>query len=316
MKGNLLRTFLSCVVAVLAGCSREAVPVDVGNASAGKLVVYTTFYPTQYFTERIGGDLVEVVCPVPEDEDAIFWMPDDATIQKYQAADLIVLNGAGFAKWVEKAVLPMHRVVDTAKPFASEFIRYETATVHRHGSSGEHAHEGLDGHTWLDPLNALVQAGEIRKALLARLPGSEQEIEMRYAELEEDLLSLDRGLRAYAQTYDNQPFFASHPAYNYIARRYGWNVINLDLDPEEMPSDAAIAAMKARMQEHPIQYLVWESFPDAAIDTRLRDELGVVSLEFSPSELLSSDDLAQGEDYLSVMRRNLENILPIFVSEE
>lgn len=316
MKGNLLRTFLVCVVAVLGGCSREAVHVDVENASAGKLVVYTTFYPTRYFVDRIGGDLVEVICPVPEDEDAIFWMPDDATIQKYQAADLIVLNGAGFAKWVEKVVLPMSRVVDTAKPLSSEFIRYETATVHRHGSSGEHAHEGLDGHTWLDPLNAIVQAGEIKKALLARLPGNEQEIAMRYAALEEDLLSLDRVLRTYAQAYDKQPFFASHPAYNYIARRYGWNVINLDLDSEEMPSDEAIAEMKAKMAEHQIRYLVWESFPDAAIDGRLRDELGIVSLEFSPCELFPSDDLAQGEDYLSVMQRNLVNIARIFVLEE
>ena len=56
------------------------------NTQAKVPVVYTTFYPTAYFTQRIAKDYAKVVCPVPEDEDAIFWeaykYPD--IIQKYQ----------------------------------------------------------------------------------------------------------------------------------------------------------------------------------------------------------------------------------------
>jgi zinc transport system substrate-binding protein len=311
---NGLRIMLVSVVAVLAGCSRDGEKPAVKTGQAGKLLVYTTFYPTKYFTERIGGDLVDVICPVPEDEDPIFWIPDDATIQRYQQADLIILNGASFEKWVETVVLPISRIVDTAKPLAAEFVHYESATVHSHGSSGEHTHEGIDGHTWLDPLNAIVQAGEIKDALIRRLPDRADEITARYRALEADLLSLDRALRAYALAYDKKPFLASHPAYNYIARRYGWNVINLDLDPEEMPSDESFAEIKAKMAEHQIKYLVWESFPAAAIDTRLREELGLQNIEFSPCELISGAALEGGEDYLSVMRKNLENIAPIFRS--
>ena len=36
---------------------------------------------------------MEVVCPVPEDEDAIFWNPDADMLAEYQAADLIVVDG-------------------------------------------------------------------------------------------------------------------------------------------------------------------------------------------------------------------------------
>ncbi len=301
---------------VLAGCARDDQAVPAETQQAGPLTVYTTFYPTQYFTVRIGGDLVNVVCPVPADEDAIFWMPPDEIIQQYQQADLIVVNGAGFAKWVDKVVLPQSRVVDTAKSFSDTFIHYEKATVHSHGMAGEHAHEGLDGHTWVDPVNAIAQAKAIKDALVARLPGHQKQIEQGFTALEADLQNLDQTLRAYAEGYDQKPFFASHPAYNYIARRYDWKIINLDLDPEEMPSDEAIADMKQNVTDHGVKYLVWEGTPTDEIATRMEDEVGVINIVFSPCELITSEELADGDDYLRVMQTNLKNIAPIFVAKE
>jgi zinc transport system substrate-binding protein len=297
----------------LCGCSHEVPPAA---ADADELVVCTTFYPTQYFAERIGGELVQVICPVPEDEDAIFWMPDDETIQQYQQADLIVLNGAGFAKWVEKVSLPQSRVIDTAASFEDEFIHYENATVHRHGMAGDHAHEGLDGHTWVDPVHAMAQAKAVKEALVARLPESQTEIEQGYAGLIADLQSLDETLRAYAEKYDGKPFFASHPAYNYIAQRYGWNVINLDLDPGEMPSEENFATMQKQVAAHGIQYLLWEGQPTEEIAARIQTELGIRNIVFSPCELISKSDQENGVDYIQVMTKNLDNIAPIFMSAE
>ena len=78
--------------------------------SAGSaLKVYTVNYPLAYFAERIGGDYVEVIFPAPPDIDPAFWTPDGATIGGYQNADLIILNGAGYAKWTEKVSLPVLR---------------------------------------------------------------------------------------------------------------------------------------------------------------------------------------------------------------
>ena len=278
----------------------------------GKPVVYTTFYPTQYFAERIGGDLIDVVCPVPEDEDAIFWMPDATAIQAYQKADLIILNGAGFAKWVQKVSLPEIRVVNTATPFEETFISFEHGTVHSHGKGGEHAHEGLDGHTWIDPVNARIQANELKNALTARSPEHEDVFEKGFAALAKDLDALDEKLKAYQAAYKNQPLLASHPAYNYIARRYGWNIENLDLDPEAMPSDEAFEGFKELLKSHPAKHLIWETYPTKAIAERMLNELGLISIEFSPCELLSEDAQNSGTDYMSVMQSNLANISVVF----
>jgi zinc transport system substrate-binding protein len=78
-----------------------------------RLTVYVVNYPLQYFAERIAGEHATVVFPAPSEVDPAFWLPDPHTIAAYQRADLILLNGATYEKWLTKATLPYARRVDT-----------------------------------------------------------------------------------------------------------------------------------------------------------------------------------------------------------
>ena len=71
--------------------------------AAAKIVVYTVNYPLAYFAERIGGGGVTVEFPAPEEIDPAFWKPAPEIIAAYQTADVILLNGAGFARWIGQA---------------------------------------------------------------------------------------------------------------------------------------------------------------------------------------------------------------------
>ncbi|MBT7067138.1 MAG: zinc ABC transporter solute-binding protein, partial [Verrucomicrobia bacterium] len=192
------------------------------------------------------------------------------------------------------------------------FISFEHGTVHSHGKAGEHAHEGLDGHTWIDPVNARIQANELKNALTERIPEHEAVFEKGFAALAKELDALNETLKGYQAAYKNQPLLASHPAYNYIARRYEWNIKNLDLDPEAMPSDETFQGIKEMLKHHPAKHLIWEAYPTQAIADRMQKELGLISIEFSPCELLSEDAQNSGTDYMRVMQRNLENISVVF----
>ncbi len=288
----------------IAGCNRQATPTN--ETANGKPVVVTTFYPTQYFCERIGGDLLEVVCPVPADEDAIYWKPDAEAIQVYQNADVIVLNGAGFAKWVSKVSLPENRIINSAKPLEDELITFRHVAMHSHGPGGEHAHEGIDGHTWVDPVNAKHQATEIKQALVKKYPQHKAAFEQGFTALAKDLDALDAKLKELS--FGKQPLLASHPAFNYLARRYDWNIKSLDLDPEKMPSDRVIQGIQEILTNHTAKYVLWEAAPTNEIADRLEEELGLTSIEFSPCELLAEQDIQEGLDYLKVMQQNLENL--------
>jgi zinc transport system substrate-binding protein len=255
---------------LLAACGDE--PRVAAPERVGPPVVYTSFYPLQYFAERIAGDLAEVVCPLPPDADPIWWQPNAEQIRNFQEADLILLNGASFEKWALSVSLPDNRVVRTATGVQDQWIEFEQATAHKHGPKGdEHSHEGVDGHTWLDPLLATAQAAAIRDALIRLLPNNRERLEANFKALADDLGSLDRAFQALPTK--GKTLIATHPAWNYPARRYGWNLVN----------DASATG----------DVRLWEGAPETS---------GVGEVTFSPCEQKGDSD------YLATMRANLERL--------
>ncbi len=267
--------------------------------------IRTTFYPTTYITKRIAGDLANITCLLPPDEDPITWMPNSATIAAYQQADLVIVNGADFEKWVAKVSLPPSRMVNTAAPLADSFVRFKTAISHSHGPSGQHDHTGIDGHTWLDPQNAKLQAAEIRNALVKLLPDHTDKLNANYDALIADLDAMDASFTQLAAQLKGRALLASHPAYNYLARRYEWNITNLDLDPEAELSDETIANIRKQIEQMPRRpkVMLWEQQPIAAVIGRLENDLGLASVVFSPCEQAPD----QG-DYLSAMHDNVKRL--------
>ncbi len=276
-------------------------------------VIYTTTYPMKYFAERIGRGKVRVHCPVPANPEAFLRTISPEIIKSYQEADLIVMNGAGYENWIEVVCLPESRIVNTARPFENEFLELETVT-HTHGEGGLHTHRGTDGHTWLDPVYAGIQAEEIRKAMVRHFPAHAAEFEEGFASLARDLAELDRAFADLSKQYDGCPILASHPSYNYLARRYDWNVVTLGtgLSGTEMPDDRALAEIVRVLRLRPARYILWETAPAKAVAERIEEALGLRSVEFSSCRELSEEDQRDGLDYLGVMRRNAVNITKVF----
>lgn len=297
-----MRAFALLWLAAIVGC-RQVPPTD-SPPPAERLRVYTTFFPTSDFARRLGGELVEVTLPLPTDADPIFWIPDSAALAGYQRADLVVLNGAGFEKWVDKVSLPLSRVVSTARGFEEEWLRYEDAVEHVHGPTGRHSHAGLDGHTWLDPTLAKRQARAIADALVARRPDGRAGIEARYAKLAAELDGLDARWRRIATAIGDRPLLASHPAYHYAARRYGLDVHSLDLDPQTPLTDAQWVELETGRATRPATLMLWEAVPLATTRAALKSRLGVESVVFTPAE----QPPVPPAGFVAVMTANLDRL--------
>jgi zinc transport system substrate-binding protein len=306
---------LAAVSVFLVSCNKKEPP------SAGKTgraedvpVIYTTTYPTQYFAERIGRGKVLVSCPVPGDQAALLRTINADVIRAYQNADLVVINGAGYENWIEMVFLAKSRIVDTSKPFEKDFIVVENTVTHSHGPAGAHSHGGIDGHTWLDPAYAEAQAEEIKKAMVKHFPAHAAEFEEGFSSLAGDLEELDRLLADLSKQYDGQPVLASHPSYNYLARRYKWNVVNLglDLNPSEMPDDSILAEIKRVLKTSPARYILWETCPRDETARRLEGKLGLKSVVFSPCKELGEEDRRRDQHYVEIMKKNVANIREVF----
>jgi len=95
-------------------------------------------------------------------------MPGTETVAAYQTADLILLNGAGYAKWTSRVGLPRSRLVDTSRRFKGEYVR--EADGISHGRGGKHAHGGVAFTTWLDFNQAAQQVEAIAQAQSVSAP--------------------------------------------------------------------------------------------------------------------------------------------------
>ncbi len=133
---------------------RRAAPRRQQPSSGAKPRVAVVNYPLWYFTKRIAGDRVEIIFPVPREEDPAFWRPDANAIRQYQQADLILLNGADYAKWRLTSVLPLAKQIVTSASFADRYMTNGEVITHSHGTEGMHSHGLLDFNTWMDPQQA------------------------------------------------------------------------------------------------------------------------------------------------------------------
>lgn len=274
----------------------------------GKPMVYVVNYPLQYFAQRIGGERIEVAFPAPADEDPAYWQPDEQAAGGYQNADLILLNGASYAAWTDRVSLPRLRVVNTSRGLADQYIQIEDQIVHRHGPEGEHAHKGFAFTTWLDPRLALQQAEAVHAALAQRWPEHAAEFAAGWDALRADWQALDDELTAVHAGYHGEPLLASHPVYQYLARRCGWNLHSVHWEPEEMPADDEWQQLQKTLEEHPAKWMIWEAEPIPEIRERLAAS-GVGCAVFEPC-----GNVPESGDLLLVMRENIERLRPVWAA--
>jgi zinc transport system substrate-binding protein len=274
--------------------------------AAERLSVYTVNYPLAYFAERIGGDHVEVTFPAPSDVDPAYWMPDKATIADYQQADLVFLNGANYAKWVDKVSLPQSRTVDTSRKFKDRYIYASDLTTHSHGATGSHAHESLAFTTWLDLSLAKLQAESIYKALARKHPSVEGEFKRNFQGLSEDLENLHSQIREITAKDPGRALLGSHPVYDYLSSGYGLNLRSVHWEPDEVPTVSHWNDLNHILEEHKAQYMLWEGEPLSGSVGAL-DERGIVSVVFSPC-----GNKPDRGDFLSATQKNISSLRKVF----
>lgn len=254
-------------------------------------LIVTSSYPlydlTRALTRRIEG--AEVRLATPPGEDPAAWAPSDEALALYQRADLVVLNGASFEAWEPLVSLPPSRTLHTAQGFEARWLRYEEQATHSHGPQGAHSHEGVDGHTWLDPLLAVEQAEAICAALERARPEFASRAREDLARLTGELRALHAEWESLAPALRQRRLIAAHPAYNYLKRRYALPILSLDLDPDEPLSAAQRGAVEAALRGAEGEALLWwESAPSAAALEGLKGmplrHVVVSPVESAPSE--------------------------------
>lgn len=270
-------------------------------AAQDRPTIFAVNYALSYFAERLGGSEVEVVFPVPDGIDPAFWRPDASEISRMQAADLIVLNGAGFAGWTTQVSLPRSRLVDTSRGFRDRYIATQSVT-HSHGNDGAHSHTAIAAFTWLDQELAVLQAQAIAAAMASRGLLDPDLIYQRLTGLSEDLMALDALAQTLRTDAEGVALVATHPRYQYLARAYDLDIRSLEWEAGAAPDNDQLEELAALHAETDARLLLWEAPPPEAARADVT-ALGLVDVVF-PTLAMTPPEA----DYISVLTEALETL--------
>jgi len=263
------------------------------------LNIYTVNYPVKFFAESIAGNYAKVTLPMPTDIDPAFWSPKAEDIAAIQTADLVLLNGANYAKWLPKVSLSLFKLVNTSSEYRDSFISLEADVKHNHGVGGEHSHTGIAFTTWLDFSLAEKQAKAIFKVLSRKKPNLNAKFVQNFIPLQKALLDIDTELTQIGKELAGVPLVGSHPVYQYLKQRYQLNLKSVHWEPEETPTEEQWQGLKQILESHPSKWMLWEGRPADETVAKL-EALGIKSIVFSPIA-----NTPETGDFLSLMQENI-----------
>lgn len=293
--------FIILIGLSFTSCNFEQKKKNTEKITPVKLKVFAVNYPLFYFAERIGGENVELLYPIPPNVDPAYWTPSSA-LEEIQNADLILDNGADYAKWMEKVSLPPSKVINTTESFTDQYIKITEGTTHSHGGSGEHVHYGYAFTTWLDFEIANGQAKAVLEAFIKKQPENMEIFKVNYKMLSSDLLTLANEMNTISEDFQGKSVFTSHPVYQYLGRAYKMNLISEHWEPGANPSKDQWHEFTHKFEKNPAKLMLWEGTPTDETKSKL-SEIEVESVIFSPC----ANTPATG-DFLTVMNQNIANL--------
>ena len=143
-------------------------------------------------------------------------------------------------------------------------------------------------------------------AMGRKRPGLRDIFQNNYRMLAADLKRLDRDIQEVVSGKPEKPLIASHPVYDYLARRYGLNIVSMHWEPDRVPSDSQFREFNGILTRHQAHWMIWEGAPVQASVNKLKT-LGIDSIVFNPCGNVP----AQG-DFMTVMQRNVDNLRNVF----
>ena len=261
------RTVLTLtLLAVLAGCGGDS------SASSNDRTVVAAFYPLAFATEEIGGagiDVRNLTAPGVEPHDLELSGKD---VRLIADADL-VLYVHGFQPSLEDAI-------DSTSAHAIDLLG---AAV-------------TDPHLWLDPARYALSARRIAKEL-----GRGADAEPFAAKLR----ALDGEFRQGLSHCERNEIVTSHAAFAYLAR-YGLRQVAITgITPEAEPTPRDLEDVVRQVRAVGATTVFFETLVSPRLAETVAREVGTKTAVLNPTEGLTPEEIAAGEDYFSIMRENL-----------
>ncbi len=284
------RGFLASATAVaLTGC--------VGNPSAlggdDNLSIATSFFMPYDATRTIASDSMVVEDLVPIGEHGHDWDPDPGIVRDIESADAFVYT-RGFSSWQDNAATSLREDGNVLVIEVSEGIDFIDSPA-----------EDNDEHFWLNPLRMKDGLENIEAGLLELDPDHADTIESQAAAFKDELESVHHEFQDLAdRRTQDQIIIGSHDSFQWWWDQYGFDIYSpVGISPDDEASARDIEEVERLIEEHDIQYILYDLLEPKTLAESLAAETGTELLPLSPAEGQTQELIDEGIDtYLNHQR--------------
>lgn len=275
-----------------------------------KLQVYTSFYAIYDFTNKIGGDKIQLYNLVPTGTEPHDWEPTAGNMLSLETADILFYNGLGMEHWVDTVANSLDNKNITFAALSSAPNLDLLNGTHDHDDNENHNDsDSIDPHIWLNPQNVVREAEYIKNILSEKDPKNKNYYEQNFNDFKKNLDLLDADYKEQLSTFSNRNIVVAHEAYSYLCNAYNLTQVAINgISADAEPSPAKMAEISDFVKNNNVKYIFTEELLNKKTAETIANETGAQLLILSPFEGLTDEQIQNGDDYISVMYKNLENI--------
>ncbi len=268
---------------LLTGCASQQTPAAKDD---GRIAVVTTFSTLNSFVEGVGRDRVRVQNLVPVGASPENYQPAPQDIAALSRAQLIVENGGGIDKWLER-------------------------TIENAGAETKHVLVLSDGlpkidenpHHWMDPVQARMYVAKVRDELVSIDPQHKAEYERNAKAYDGELAALQEWIGKQIATIpaSHRAMIIFHNAFDYYNRRFGIQTIGvIELSPGQDPNPAYIGQLVDLAKAHGVRAVFAEPEYSPKLAATLAKSAGIETVTNLYDDSIGEDPRVN--NYVNMLR--------------
>ncbi|MGC4097490.1 MAG: metal ABC transporter substrate-binding protein [Nitrospira sp.] len=232
-------------------------PFGAMTEARDPIPVVVTIPVLKDLAEQVGGSYVRVTSLLNGYENEHTYSPKPTDLIAVRKARLLLEIGMGLEVWVASLVKNAGgqslRVITTSQ--GVELLPDDDdahETMHHDGKAG-------NPHIWLDPENVAIMLRHITEALIEVDPRHTAEFRANQAAYLQRLGQLQQELSTRTQQLSDRRFIAHHPAWPYLAKRFGFDIVGtIHLQSGTEPSALHLQSLIKKIRQEHIKVIVSE----------------------------------------------------------
>ena len=269
------------IIMICSGCS---------NDSMDNIEIIVTNYPCEYITKKIYDKHATITSIYPDGVDINNYKISSKQKHDFANKDLFIYNGL-----LEKErnlavdlleINPDLKIIDTAYVLETDYSPEEL---------------------WLNPSSLLMMSQNVRLGLEEYINSNylKKEVDEAYNELKIELSELDAQYRVAVDSTDDKTIVVADSALKYL-EKFGLNVICIDTDASQKDISNAYNAIETEGVSYIITFAGAEDNDN--VKEIMKNNTTIKKIELNKLDILSDEQRSNGDNYLTIMRENLELI--------